>query len=95
MENRFPLLIRKVVFPKISGGCVNSIGDRSKGFMNSLGIYDREKCFKVLVFNVTQRYDSTQRFVITDVELRKFGGEKDRVPREKVSMNTVKCTVDL
>ena len=73
----------------------STIGDRSKAFVNSLGIHDREKCFKVLAFDVTQGYDSTQRFVITDVELRKFGGEVDRVPREKISMNTVECTVDL
>ena len=43
--------------------------------MNSPGIYNREKGFKILALDATQRYDSTQGFVITDVELAKFGGE--------------------
>jgi hypothetical protein len=63
--------------------------------VNSLGIYDREKSFKVFAFDVTQRYESVQRFVIADAELRKLGGEVDRVPREKESMNTVEHALDL
>lgn len=63
--------------------------------MNSQGVYDGEKSFKIIAFDVTQRYDRVQRFVITDAELRKLGGEVDRVAREKVTMNTIKCTIDL
>jgi hypothetical protein len=63
--------------------------------MNSRGIYDGEKSFKIIAFDVTQRYDGVQRFVITDTELGKLGGEVDRVAREKVTMNTIKCTIDL
>jgi hypothetical protein len=63
--------------------------------MNSRGIYDGEKSVKIIAFDVTQRYDCVQGFVITDAELGKLGGEEDRVAREKVTMNTIKCTVDL
>lgn len=63
--------------------------------MNSRGIYDGEEGFKITTFDITQRYDSVQRFVITDAELGKLGGEEDRVAREEVTMNTIKCTVDL
>lgn len=45
--------------------------------MNSHGVYDGEKSFKIIAFDVTQRYDRVQRFVITDAELRKLGGEVD------------------
>lgn len=68
---------------------------QGKGFVNSRGIYDREKGFEIIAFDVTQRYDGVQGFVITDAELGKLGGEVDRVAREKVTMNTIKCTVDL
>jgi hypothetical protein len=63
--------------------------------MDSRGIYDGEESFKIIAFDVTQRYDGVQRFVITDAELGKLGGEIDRVSRKKVTMNTIKCTVDL
>jgi hypothetical protein len=63
--------------------------------MDSRGIYDGEKSFKIVAFDVTQRYDGVQRFVITDAELGKLGGKVDRVAREKVTMNTIKCTIDL
>jgi hypothetical protein len=33
--------------------------------------------------------------MIADVELAEFGGEVYRVPREKVSMNTIECAIDL
>jgi hypothetical protein len=61
---------------------VCKLGDRVKGFMNSRGIYDREKGFKIFAFDVTQRYDGVHRFVITDAELGKLGEEVDRVARE-------------
>lgn len=57
--------------------------------MNSRGIYDGEKSFKIIAFDVTQRYDGVQRFVVTDAELEKLGSEVDRVAREKVTMNTI------
>jgi hypothetical protein len=63
--------------------------------VNSRGIYDGEEGFKITAFDVTQRYDCDQGFVITDTEVGKLGGEEDRVAREKVTMNTIKCTVDL
>jgi hypothetical protein len=63
--------------------------------MNLRGIYDGEKGFKVIAFDATQRYDGVQRFVITDAEPGKLGGEVDRVASEKVTMNTIKCTIDL
>jgi hypothetical protein len=63
--------------------------------MNSRGIYDGEKGFKIVAFDATQRYDGVQRFVITDAEPGKLVGEVDRVAREKVPMNTIKCTIDL
>jgi len=63
--------------------------------MNSRGIYDGEKSLEIIAFDVTQRYDGVQRFVITDAELGKLGGEVGRVAREKVTMNTIKCTIDL
>lgn len=34
-------------------------------------------------------------FMIADVELAEFGGEVYRVPREKVSVNTIECAIDL
>ncbi len=34
-------------------------------------------------------------FVIADVKLAEFGGEVDRVPREKVPMNAIQCAIDL
>ena len=34
-------------------------------------------------------------FMIANVKLAEFGGEVYRVPREKVSMNTIECTIDL
>jgi hypothetical protein len=63
--------------------------------MNSRRIYDGEKSFKVIAFDATQRYDGVQRFVITDAEPGKLGGEVDRVAREKVTMNAIKSTIDL
>lgn len=33
--------------------------------------------------------------MITDAEPGKLGGEVDRVASEKVTMNTIKCTIDL
>jgi len=63
-------------------------------FLEIFGIYDREKSFKVFAFDVTQRYESVQRFVIADAELRKLGGEVDRVPREEVPMNAVERAID-
>jgi hypothetical protein len=33
--------------------------------------------------------------VITDAELRKLGGEVDRVPGEEVPMDTVEYAIDL
>ena len=71
------------------------LGERAKGFVNSLGIYDREKGIKILAFDVTQRYEVVQRFVITDAELRELGGEVDRVPGEEVPMDTVEHAIDL
>jgi hypothetical protein len=62
------------VFLEFSGE-VCKLGDWGKGLVNSLGINYREKCFKILAFDVTQRYDSIQRFVIADVKLRELGGE--------------------
>lgn len=63
--------------------------------MNSRGIYDGEKSFKIIAFDATQRYDGVQIFVITDAEPRKLVGEVDRVASKKVTMNTIKCTIDL
>ena len=68
-----PLLIREIVFIEISGRCVNL--RQGKKFVNSLEICDREKGFKILALDATHRYDSTQGFVITDVELAKLGRE--------------------
>jgi len=33
--------------------------------------------------------------MIADIELAEFGGEVYRVPREKVSMNTIEFAIDL
>ena len=63
--------------------------------MNSLGIYDREKGIKILAFDVAQRYEVIQRFVVTNAELRELGGEVDRVPGEEVPMDTVEHVIDL
>lgn len=63
--------------------------------MNSRGIYDGEKGFKIIAFDAAQRYDGVQRFVVTDAEPGKLGEEVDRVAREKVTMNTIQCTIDL
>ena len=70
-------------------------GDREKEYVDSHGIYDGKKGFKIIAFDATQRYDGVERFVITDTEPGKLGGEVDRVAREKVTMNTIKCTIDL
>ena len=63
--------------------------------MSSLGIYDREKGIKILAFDVAQRYEVIQRFVVTNAELRELGGEVDRVPGEEVPMYTVEHAIDL
>jgi hypothetical protein len=65
------------------------------GLTNLLGIYDREKGLKISAFEVIQRYDSRERFVIADTKLGKSGGEIFRVTREKVTMDTVERIVDL
>ena len=63
--------------------------------MNLPGIYDREKGFEILAFDVVQRYDSVQRFVIAYAKTGKFGIEVSRVARKEVSMNTIKRAIDL
>jgi hypothetical protein len=70
-------------------------GRWGKGFANLLGIYNGEEGLKILAFDVTQGNDCAQRFVISDAELGKFGGEIDRVAGEKVSVNAIKRAIDL
>lgn len=64
------------------------IGRQGKGPTNSLGIYDREKCLEIIAYDVVQRDDSTQMFMIANVEFRKFVIEVSRVARKEVSMDT-------
>jgi len=47
-------------------------GRRGKGFTKLPGIYDREKGFEVLAFDVVQRYDGVERFVIAYAKTGKF-----------------------
>ena len=47
-------------------------GRRDKGFTNLPGIYDREKGFEILAFDVVQRYNSLQRFVVVYAKTGKF-----------------------
>ncbi len=82
------------MFIEVSERCVN-LASGQKDLVNSHGIHDREKCFKVLALDITEGYDGVQRFIITDTKLGKRGGEVERVPREKVSVNTVERAVDL
>jgi len=82
------------VFIEVSERCVN-LATGQKDLVNSHGIHDREKCFKVLALDITEGYDGVQGFMITDTKLGKRGGEVERVPREKVSVNAVERAVDL
>lgn len=81
------------MFVEISGWCVNS-GTGQRGLWTYTGYKTERKASKSL--RSTPLNDiSVQRFVITDAEPGKLGGEVDRVAREKVTMNTIKCTIDL
>lgn len=70
-------------------------GRQGKGFTKLPRIYDREKGFEILAFDVVQRYDGVQRFVIAYAKTGKFGIEVRGVAREEVSMNTIKRAIDL
>lgn len=81
------------MFVEISGWCVNS-GTGQRGLWTYAGYKTERKASKSL--RSTPLNDiSVQRFVITDAEPGKLGGEVDRVAREEVTMNTIKCTIDL
>jgi hypothetical protein len=69
---------------------------QGKGFFTNLpGIYDREKGFEILAFDVVQQYDGVQRFVIAYAKTGKFGIEVSGVTRKEVSMNTIQRAIDL
>ena len=69
------------------------LGDRVKALRTYLGYMTERKASKS--FDVVQRYDSVQRFVIAYAKMGQFVIEVSPVARKEVSMSTIKRAIDL